>query len=72
MASMVNDYGDSQRQNLLPPLHGLLVSIRSKKYFICTVPYHVVIPVVEHSLGSGSTMRDRSDDPSHHELTDSQ
>ena len=36
--NMVNDYGDIQRGNLLPPLHGILFSISSKEYFICAIP----------------------------------
>ena len=35
---MVEDHSDSQRGNTLPPLHGLLFSINSMGYFICTIP----------------------------------
>ena len=34
---MVKDHSDSERGNPLPPLHGLLFSIISKGYFICTI-----------------------------------
>ena len=34
---MVKDHSDSERGNPLPP-HGLLLSINSKGYFICTIP----------------------------------
>ena len=34
---MVKDHSDSDRGNQLPP-HGLLFSINSKGYFICTIP----------------------------------
>ena len=35
---MVKDHSNSERGNPLPPLHGLLFSITSKGYFICTIP----------------------------------
>ena len=35
---MVKDQLDSKRGNQLPQLHGLLVLIRSKSSFICTIP----------------------------------
>ena len=31
-------HSDSERGNLLPPLHGLLFPINSKGSFICTIP----------------------------------
>ena len=34
---MVNVHKDSEKENPLPPLHGLLFSINSKGYFICTI-----------------------------------
>ena len=34
---MVKDHSDSEKGNPLPP-HGLLFSINSKGYFICTIP----------------------------------
>ena len=34
---MVKDHSDKERGNPLPP-HGLLFSINSKGYFICTIP----------------------------------
>ena len=33
---MVKDHSDSEKGNPLPP-HGLLLSINSKGYFICTI-----------------------------------
>ena len=72
---MVKDHSDSERGNLLPP-HGLLFLISNKGSFICIIPDRIihttafVTPVVEHWLEreilNGSTMKDRSDDPSHH------
>ena len=73
------DHSDSERGNPLPP-HGLLLSINSKGYFICTIPqtgWHIPrpdAPVVEHWLEREIAqwvypMKDRSDDPSHHEQT---
>ena len=68
---MVKDHSDSKRGNPLPP-HGLLFSIDSKGSFICTIAF--VTPVVEHWLEREIAqwvhpMKDRSDDPSHHERT---
>ena len=34
---MVKDHSDSEKGNLLPP-HRLLLSINSKRSFICTIP----------------------------------
>ena len=77
---MVKDHSDSERGNPLPP-HGLLFSINSKGSFICTIPTDriahttaFVTPVVEHRLEREIAqwvhpMKDRSDDPSHHERT---
>ena len=39
----------SQRENTLPPLHGLLFSINSKHSFICTI-LQTVTSVMEHWL----------------------
>ena len=66
---VVKDHSDSERGNPLPP-HGLLFSINSKGSFICTL----VTRVVEHWLESEIAqwvhpMKDRSNDPSHHERT---
>ena len=50
---MVKDHSDRERENPLSP-HGLLLSIKSKGSFICTIPQtglHLpwpVTPVVEH------------------------
>ena len=65
---MVKDHSDSEKGNQLPP-HRLLFTINSKGYFICNIP-----PVVERWLEREIAqwthpMKDRSDDPSHHERT---
>ena len=76
---MVQDHSDSERGNPLPP-HGLLFPINSKGSFICTITDRIahittfVTPVVEHWLEREIAqwvlpMKDRSDDPSHHERT---
>ena len=76
---MVKDHSDSEKGNLLPP-HGLLFSINSKGSFICTIPDRIthttafVTPFVEHWLEREiaqwvHSMKDRSDDPSHHKRT---
>ena len=76
---MVKDYSDSEKGNLLPP-HGSVFPISSKGSFICIIPdrkIHTtafVTPVVEHWLERGIAqwvhpMKDRSNDPSHHERT---
>ena len=77
---MVKDHSDSEIGNPLPP-HGLLFSINSKGSFICTMHHPTdriahttafVKSVVEHWLERdiaqwAHSMKDRSDDPSHHE-----
>ena len=81
MASdIVKDHSDSEKGNPLPP-HRLLFLINSKGSFICTIPTDriahttaFVTPVVEHWLEREIAqwvhpMKDRSDDPSHHERT---
>ena len=70
---MVKDHSDSERGNPLPPLF----PISSKGSVICTIPDKIVhtmvfvTPVVEHwleqEIAQWSTMKDRSDDPSHNE-----
>ena len=35
---MVKNCSDSERENLLLPLHGLLVSISNKRSFMCSIP----------------------------------
>ena len=76
---MVKDHSDSKRGNPLPP-HRLLFPITSKGSFICIIPDRIihttafVTPVVEHWLERKIAqwvhpMKDRSDDPSHHERT---
>ena len=77
---MVKDHSDRERGNPLPP-HGVLFLISSKGYFICITPIDRIIhttafvtPVVEHWLEREIVqwvhpMKDRSDDPSHHERT---
>ena len=68
---MVKDHSDSERGNLLPP-HGLLFPICQQGFFYVNHPSdgmaHItacVTPIVKQL--NGFTMRDRSDDPSHHE-----
>ena len=81
MASdMVKDNSDSESGNPLPP-HGLLFPISSKRFFYMHHPTDrithnmaFVTPVVEQWLDREiaqwvHTMKDRSDDPSHHERT---
>ena len=74
---MEKDHSDSERGNPLPP-YGLLFPINSKGSFICTIHRQdntaFVTPVVEHWLEREiaqkvQPMKDRSDDPSHHEWT---
>ena len=61
----------SERGNPLPERNGPLFSVSSKGYFICAIPQIGW----SYSTGwnvkylNGTTMRDRSDDPSHHERT---
>ena len=77
---MVKDHSDSEKGNPLPP-HRLLLSINSTGFFYM---HHLtdriahttafVTPVVEHWLEREIAqwvhpMKDRSDDPSHHERT---
>ena len=74
---MVKGHSDSERGNPLPPLHGLIFSIRSKGSFICTNRIaHItafVTPVVEHwferEIAQWVLHEDRSHDPSHHNRT---
>ena len=50
---MVNDYSDSERGNLLPPLRGLLFPISRKGSFICTIPHRITyhgLPKKEFNL----------------------
>ena len=75
---MVKDHSDSEKGNPLPP-HGLLSLISSKGSFYMHHPTDRIIhttafvtPVVEHWLEREIAqwvhpMKDRSDDPSHHE-----
>ena len=76
---MVKDYSDSEKGNPLPP-HRLLLSINSNGSFICTIPDRIthttafVTPIVEHWLEQEIAqwvhpMKDRVNDPSHHERT---
>ena len=75
----VKDHSDSDRGNPLPPQHELLFLISSKGSFICTTPDRLahtmafVTPVMEHWLEwewlSGSTMKDRSNNPLDNERT---
>ena len=72
---MVQNYSDNERGYPLLPLHELLCPISSKVFFICTIPDRIAQPLL-HQLWRtgwnekqlyGSTMKDRSNDPSHHE-----
>ena len=74
---MVKEHSDSERGNPLLP-HGLLFLINSKGSFIGTIPDRIahttafVTSVVEHWLEREIAqwvhpMKDRSDDPLHHE-----
>ena len=77
---MVTDYCDSEKGNPLPP-HGLLFPISSKGFFYMHHPTDriarttaFVTPVVKHWLEREiaqwvHSMKDQSDDPSHHERT---
>ena len=76
---MIKDHSDSEKGNPLPP-HRLLFPISSKGSFICIIPDRIahttafVTPVVKHWLEREIAqwlhpMKDRSDDPSHHERT---
>ena len=81
MASVnIKDHSDSEKGNPLPP-HRLLLSINSKGSFYMHHPTDrithttaFVTPVVEHWLEREIAqwvhpMKDRSDDPPHHERT---
>ena len=61
--SLVEGHSDSERGNPLPP-HEILFSISSKGYFVTPVVEHWLKPEIELN---GSTMSDRSDDPSHYD-----
>ena len=76
---MVKDHSDSERGNPLLP-HGLLLSINSKVFYMhhptdrITHTTAFVTPVMEHWLEREIAqwvhpMKDRSDDPTHHERT---
>ena len=76
---MVNNHSDRERGNPLPP-HRLLLPVSSKVFYmhhptdILTHTTEFVTPVVEHWLEREIAqwvhpMKDRSDDPSHHERT---
>ena len=72
---MIKDHSDSEKGNPLPP-HRLLFPISSKGYFICTIPqagkhntYSREALAGTRNSSMGSTMKDRSDDPSHQERT---
>ena len=66
---MVKDHSDSEKGNPLPP-HRLLFPINSKGSFICTIPQTVVEHWLEREIAQWvHPMKDRFDDPSHHERT---
>ena len=77
---IVKDNSDVENGNPLSPLYGLLFPISNKGSFIRTISqtgYHIPRSLLyqPRSTGwyekqfSGSTMKDRPDDPSHHEPT---
>ena len=78
--NMVKDLSESERGNPLLP-HGLLFPINSKGFFYMHHPTDrithttaFVTPVIKHWLEREiaqwvHSMKDRSDDPSHHERT---
>ena len=80
VSHMVKDHSDSEKGNPLPP-HRLLLSINSKGSFNMHHPTDrithttaFVTPVVEHWQEREIAqwvhpMKDRSDDPQHHERT---
>ena len=74
---MVKDHSDNEKGNPLPP-HRLLFPINSKVFLYASSHRQdstaFVTPVVEHWLEQEIAqwvhpMKDRSDDPSHHERT---
>ena len=76
---MVKNHSDNEKGNPLRP-HGLLFPISSKGSFISIIPQtgsHIPRPLLHQSRSTGcnekqlngSTMKDRSDDLSHHERT---
>ena len=77
---MVKDHSDSEKGNPLPP-NRLLFPINSQVFFYNHHPTYMIAhttafgtPVVEHWLEREiaqwvQPMKDRSDDPSHHERT---
>ena len=76
---MVKDHSDGEKGHPLPP-HGLLFPINSKGSVICTIPHRIahttafVTSVMEYWLEREIAqwvhpMKERSDDPSHHERT---
>ena len=72
---MVKDHSDSENGNPMPP-HRLLFPINSKGFLYAPSAHTTafVTPVVEHWLEREIAqwvhpMKDRSDDPSHHERT---
>ena len=68
---MVKNHSDSEKGNPLPP-HRLLFTINSKGSFICTIPDRIAHTTawLERDIAQWvHPMKDRSDDPSHHERT---
>ena len=53
---MVKYHTDSERENPVPSLHGLLFPINSNSYFICTIPQtglHIPRPLLHQSWSTG-------------------
>ena len=74
---VVKDHSDSKRGNLLPP-HGLFFPISSNDFIhhhidriVHTTPFVIVSWITDWNdkYLNGSTMKDRSNEPSHHERT---
>ena len=65
---MVKGHSDSERGNPLLP-HGSLFPINSKGSFICTIPPSLCYWLEREIAQWVLSMKDRSDDPSHHERT---
>ena len=69
LGHMVWDHLDSERENPLPPLHGLLFPISSKAVFIYMQRITHTTAFITLAGTRNSSMRDRPDDSSHHEQT---
>ena len=59
---------ESEREISLPPLHGLLFPISSEDSFKCII-HRQKNTLTGREIPQWVTIKDRSDDPSHHERT---